>query len=55
MPKTFIRSTLATLVMILLGMSLAGCVYYPGYGSGYYAPPGYGGGYWYGHSEDDDD
>jgi hypothetical protein len=55
MPKTLIRSTLATLALILLGVSLAGCVYYPGYGGGYYAPPGYGGGHWHGHDDDDDD
>ncbi|HQT63133.1 MAG: hypothetical protein B7Z75_11710 [Acidocella sp. 20-57-95] len=44
-----------------LGMSLAGCVYYPARGgySGYYAAPAYGyvtggGGYRY-HEDDDDD
>lgn len=57
MPKTLGRSVFAVLVVVLLGVSLGGCVYYPGYGygSGYYAAPGYGGGDWHHQGGGDDD
>jgi hypothetical protein len=52
--KTTMRAALGTIILVILGLSLAGCVYYPGYGGGYYGPPAYGGDYWHGHDDDDD-
>ncbi|OBS07981.1 hypothetical protein [Acidihalobacter prosperus] len=36
-----IRRILAVLALLILGLSLGGCFYYPddGYGYGYYGPP----------------
>jgi hypothetical protein len=57
MPKILGRSVFAVLVVVVLGVSLGGCVYYPGYGygGGYYAAPGYGGGDWHHRGGGDDD
>lgn len=50
-----IRAVLGTIILVLLGLSLSGCVYYAGYGSGYCTVPAYGGGYWQRRGDDDGD
>lgn len=49
------RTALLALTLAGLGLGLAGCVYYPGYGygPGYYAPPGHHGWHHYRHDNDD--
>ncbi len=41
----FTRSILVIAAVGLLTLTLGGCVYYPGYGPGFYGPAVFGGGY----------
>lgn len=52
MKRPALKTALLALALTSLGLGLAGCVYYPGYGPGFYAPGYYHHGGDYHHDDD---